>query len=48
MIICCVKMCRILNKSFDRKNMELIRDIYEFNFGIDKLVRAFDIASIVA
>lgn len=48
MIISCVKMCRALNTSFDRKNMEVIRDIYQFNFGVDKLVRAFDIASIVA
>lgn len=48
MIISCIRMCRAMKIKFDRKNMENIRDNYFLIFGMDKLVRVFDIASIVA
>lgn len=48
MIIASARMSKFLKIKFDRKDMDSIRDMYENIFGIDKLVRAFDIASIVA
>lgn len=48
MILSCARMCKILKVKFDRKNMENTRDKYFLQFGMDKLVRIFDIASIVA
>lgn len=48
MIIVSARMCKYLKIKFDRKNMDTIRDMYQNLFGIDRLVRTFDIASIVA
>lgn len=47
MLVATIRMCKDLGINFDRKNMESIRDIYVNVFGIDKLVRSFDIASII-
>ena len=48
MLLAALRMSRDLKKQFNRREMELIRDEYMSNFGINSLVKRFDIASIVA
>jgi len=48
MLIAASRMSKDLGIKFDRNDMENIRDIYISNYGLDTLVKRFDIASIVA
>lgn len=48
MIIAALRMSKHLGIKFNRNDMENIRDIYISNFGLNSLVKRFDIASIVA
>lgn len=48
MLIAAMRMSKALKLRFDRREMDVIRDEYISIFGINSLVRRFDIASIVA
>ena len=48
MLIAAVRMSKDLGIEFDRNDMENIRDLYISNYGLNTLVKRFDIASIVA
>lgn len=48
MILASIRMSKIIGVKFNRVCMEETRDIYMDMFGVDSLIRRFDIASIVA
>ncbi len=48
MIITAIKMSKTIGIKFNRINMEDIRDEYLNKHGVDRLIKRFDIASIVA
>lgn len=48
MIITAIKMSKTIGVKFNRINMEDIRDEYLNKYGVDRLIKRFDIASIVA
>ena len=48
MILACIRMSKSIGVRFNRVQMEETRDIYMNTFGVDSLIRRFDIASIVA
>ena len=48
MLIAAMRMSKALKLQFNRRDMDAIRDKYILIFGINSLVRRFDIASIVA
>lgn len=48
MLIAALRMSKDLGVEFNRNDMENIRDMYISNYGLNTLVKRFDIASIVA
>jgi hypothetical protein len=48
MLLAAIRMSKEIGIKFDRINMEETRDIYMCKYGVDSLIRRFDIASIVA
>jgi hypothetical protein len=48
MILASIRMSKSIGVKFNRIQMEETRDIYMNTFGVDSLIRRFDIASIVA
>jgi hypothetical protein len=48
MLIAALRMSKDLGVQFNRNDMENIRDMYISNYGLNTLVKRFDIASIVA
>lgn len=48
MILASIKMSKSIGIKFNRIQMEETRDMYMDKFGVDSLIRRFDIASIVA
>jgi hypothetical protein len=48
MILASIRMSKSIGVKFNRVCMEDIRDVYMDMFGVDSLIRRFDIASIVA
>mgnify|MGYP003347398841 CR=1 FL=1 len=48
MLIAALRMSKDLGIEFNRNTMEDIRDEYTLTYGLNSLVKRFDIASIVA
>jgi hypothetical protein len=48
MILASIRMSKSIGVKFNRVCMEEIRDVYMDMFGVDSLIKRFDIASIVA
>ena len=48
MLLAAIRMSKEIGIKFNRINMEETRDIYMCKYGVDSLIRRFDIASIVA